>query len=338
MATGYRGAGARPASASLGGTPRTPTESAHFSQPTQRPQGPPGISQDTKVVSPEGAQPHFSKGLLLSASILALWVPQGSWAALCIQKIPEHPQKNQDLLLSVQGIPDTFQDLNWYLGEEAYGGTMLFTYILDLQRPQRDGSAMGQRDIVGFPSGSMLLHRVQPTDSGTYQVAVTINPAWTMRAKTKVQVDEKHEELPVTYLPMSAGILAAVIIGSLAAGSLFVGSVAHLLLTRSWRGQSHRMPAPGGQGSLSVLFPAVSPVASTAPNPRMTPPEKPEVRPDHDAGDENIYEVILLVSPLSDTGSRNTTVVSPHPIPPNGHYQDLLNPDPAPYCQLMPRP
>uniref|UniRef100_A0A673V385 Immunoglobulin V-set domain-containing protein n=1 Tax=Suricata suricatta TaxID=37032 RepID=A0A673V385_SURSU len=182
------------------------------------------------------------------SSILALWVPQGSWAALCIQKIPEHPQKNQDLLLSVQGIPDTFQDLNWYLGEEAYGGTMLFTYILDLQRPQRDGSAMGQRDIVGFPSGSMLLHRVQPTDSGTYQVAVTINPAWTMRAKTKVQVDEKHEELPVTYLPMSAGILAAVIIGSLAAGSLFVGSVAHLLLTRSWRGQSHReTPGPHDQ-------------------------------------------------------------------------------------------
>uniref|UniRef100_A0A8C9JXJ9 CEA cell adhesion molecule 19 n=1 Tax=Panthera tigris altaica TaxID=74533 RepID=A0A8C9JXJ9_PANTA len=140
------------------------------------------------MASPEGARRHFSKGLLLSASILALWVPQGSRAALHIQKIPEHPQKNQDLLLSVQGIPDTFQDFNWYLGEEAHGGTMLFTYIPELQRPQRDGSAMGQRDIVGFPNGSMLLHRAQPTDSGTYQVAVTINPAWTVRAKTKVQV------------------------------------------------------------------------------------------------------------------------------------------------------
>lgn len=123
-----------------------------------------------------------------TASILALWVPQGSWAALRIQKIPEQPQTNQDLLLSVQGIPGSFQDLTWYLGEEADGGTMLFTYIPELLRPQRDGSAMKQRDIVGFPNGSMLLRRAQPADSGTYQVAVTINPAWTMRAKTEVQV------------------------------------------------------------------------------------------------------------------------------------------------------
>ncbi|XP_043454590.1 carcinoembryonic antigen-related cell adhesion molecule 19 isoform X2 [Prionailurus bengalensis] len=292
------------------------------------------------MASPEGARRHFSKGLLLSASILALWVPQGSRAALRIQKIPEHPQKNQDLLLSVRGIPDTFQDFNWYLGEEAHGGTMLFTYIPELQRPQRDGSAMGQRDIVGFPNGSMLLHRAQPTDSGTYQVAVTINPAWTMRAKTKVQVEEKHKEPPITHLPMSAGIMVAIIIGSLAAGALFIGSIAHLLLTRSWRGQSHRMPAPGGQGSLSVLFPAVSPVASTGPSPRTTTTEEPEAHPNHNAGDENIYEVMpsptLLVSPLGDPGSANTAM--PLPLPENHHYQDLLNPDPAPYCQLVPRP
>ncbi|XP_019674954.1 carcinoembryonic antigen-related cell adhesion molecule 19 isoform X3 [Felis catus] len=264
------------------------------------------------MASPEGARRHFSKGLLLSASILALWVPQGSRAALRIQKIPEHPQKNQDLLLSVRGIPDTFQDFNWYLGEEAHGGTMLFTYIPELQRPQRDGSAMGQRDIVGFPNGSMLLHRAQPTDSGTYQVAVTINPAWTMRAKTKVQVEEKHKEPPITHLPMSVGIMVAIIIGSLAAGALFIGSIAHLLLTRSWRGQSHR----------------------------TTTTEEPEAHPKHNAGDENIYEVMpsptLLVSPLGDPGSANTAM--PQPLPENHHYQDLLNPDPAPYCQLVPRP
>uniref|UniRef100_A0A2K6BND6 CEA cell adhesion molecule 19 n=1 Tax=Macaca nemestrina TaxID=9545 RepID=A0A2K6BND6_MACNE len=137
---------------------------------------------------PMGTQGCFSKSLLLSASILVLWMLQGSQAALHIQKIPEQPQKNQDLLLSVQGVPDTFQDFNWYLGEEMYGGTRLFTYIPGIQRPQRDGSAMGQRDIVGFPNGSMLLRRAQPTDSGTYQVAVTINSEWTMKAKTEVQV------------------------------------------------------------------------------------------------------------------------------------------------------
>lgn len=120
--------------------------------------------------------------------VLALWVPRGSWAALRIQKIPEQPQKNQDLVLSVQGIPDTFQDVIWYLGEEADGGTRLFSYIPELQRPQRDGNAMKQRDIVGFSNGSMLLRHAQPNDSGTYQVEVTINPSWTMRAKTEVRV------------------------------------------------------------------------------------------------------------------------------------------------------
>uniref|UniRef100_A0A2K6KPU0 Immunoglobulin V-set domain-containing protein n=1 Tax=Rhinopithecus bieti TaxID=61621 RepID=A0A2K6KPU0_RHIBE len=140
---------------------------------------------------PMGTQGCFSKSLLLSASILVLWMLQGSQAALHIQKIPEQPQKNQDLLLSVQGVPDTFQDFNWYLGEEMYGGTRLFTYIPGIQRPQRDGSAMGQRDIVGFPNGSMVLRRAQPTDSGTYQVAITINSEWTMKAKTEVQVAGK---------------------------------------------------------------------------------------------------------------------------------------------------
>uniref|UniRef100_A0A8C5ZT93 CEA cell adhesion molecule 19 n=1 Tax=Marmota marmota marmota TaxID=9994 RepID=A0A8C5ZT93_MARMA len=137
---------------------------------------------------PMGTLSCFTKRLLLSACILALWPPHGSRAALRIQKIPEQPQKNQDLLLSLQGVPDSFQDFTWYRGAEAHGGTRLFTYIPGLQRPQRDGSALGQRDVVGFPNGSMLLRRAQPSDSGTYQVAVAINPAWTMRAKTEVRV------------------------------------------------------------------------------------------------------------------------------------------------------
>ncbi|XP_034494541.1 carcinoembryonic antigen-related cell adhesion molecule 19 isoform X2 [Ailuropoda melanoleuca] len=173
---------------------------------------------------------------------------------------------------------------------------MLFTYFPDLQRPQRDGSDMGQRDIVGFPNGSMLLHRVQPTDSGTYQVAVTINPDWTMRAKTEVRVAEKLKELPITQLPVSAGIMATILIGSLAAGSLFIGFIAHLLLTRGWRGQSHG----------------------------RTPPEKPEARPNHNAGDQNIYEVMpsptFPVSPPGDTGSMSTSMPLPQQQPePENH-------------------
>nr|XP_012301984.1 carcinoembryonic antigen-related cell adhesion molecule 19 isoform X1 [Aotus nancymaae] len=294
---------------------------------------------------PMGIQGCFSKSLLLSASILVLWMLQSSQAALHIQKIPEQPQKNQDLLLSVQGVPDTFQDVNWYLGEEIYGGTRLFTYIPGIQRPQRDGSAMGQRDIVGFPNGSMLLRRTQPTDSGTYQVAITINSDWTMKAKTEVQVAERNKELPSTHLPTNAGILAATIIGSLTAGALLISCIAYLLVTRNWRGQSHRASAPGGQGSLSVLCPAVSPVPSVTPSTWMATTEKPEFGPGHDA-DDNIYEVmpspILLVSPISDSGSTNPALPLPAPPPlqagPENHQyqQDLLNPDPAPYCQLVP--
>nr|KAF6406371.1 CEA cell adhesion molecule 19 [Molossus molossus] len=267
--------------------------------------------------SPTGTQGHFSKGLLLSASVLALWIPQGSWAALHIQKIPEKPQKNQDLLLSVQGIPDTFQDFIWYLGKETDGGTRLFTYIPDIQRPQRDGNAMQQRDIVGFPNGSMLLHHAQPDDSGTYHVEVTINPSWTMRAKTEVQVAGKLTELPVTHLPMSTAIVAAILIGSLAAGSLLIGSIAYLLVTRGWRNQSHRMATTG----------------------------KPELGPSHNTDDDNIYEVMpspVLVSPLGGTVSVNAMPLPLppplEPVPENHHYQDLLNPDPAPYCQLVPTP
>ncbi|KAF6076923.1 CEA cell adhesion molecule 19 [Phyllostomus discolor] len=296
---------------------------------------------------PMGTRCRFSKDFLLSASVLALWTLQGSWAALYIQKIPEKPQKNQNLLLSVQGLPDTFQDIVWYHGEEADGGTRLFSYIPDLQRPQRDGNAMKQRDIVGFRNGSMLLRRAQPSDSGTYQVEVTINPAWTMRATTKVQVAEK--------LPVSTGNMTAIIIGSLIAGSLFISIIAYVLVTRGWRGRSHRVSAPECQGSLSVLFPAVSPVPSTASSSWMATTGKPELDPSRNSGDNNIYEVlpspVLLVSPLSDAGSTNATTPPPPlplPAPPpplqpepaleNHQYQDLLNPDPAPYCQLVPTP
>ncbi|XP_037675140.1 carcinoembryonic antigen-related cell adhesion molecule 19 [Choloepus didactylus] len=286
----------------------------------------------------------FSKGLLLSATILAIWIPQDSWAVLHIQKIPEQPQKNQDLLLSVEGIPDTFQDLNWYLGEEISGSTRLFSYIPGLQRPQRDGNAMGQRDIVGFPNGSMLLRRAQPTDSGTYQVAIAMNTSWTMRAKTEVQVAEQPKELPVTHWPANAGIMAAIIIGSLAMGTLLVGSITYLLVARGWRGQSHRVAAPRGQGSLSVLYPAVSPAPTMPPGAWLMKADKPELGPSHYAADGDIYEVmpspVFVGSPLGDNPAMPPPLPPPlRPKPENHPYQqELLNPDPAPYCQLVPTP
>nr|XP_040134916.1 carcinoembryonic antigen-related cell adhesion molecule 19 [Ictidomys tridecemlineatus] len=205
-----------------------------------------------------GTRSCFPKGLLLSACLLALWPPHGSRAALRIQKIPEQPQKNQDLLLSLQGVPDSFQDFTWYRGAEAHGGTMLFTYIPGLQRPQRPGSALGQRDIVGFPNGSMLLRRAQPSDSGTYQVAVAINPAWTMRAKTEVRVAEKPQKLPATSPPLDAGLLAATVIGCLSTGLLLAGSLAFLLVTRGCSGPratTSGKPELGPRGDTGKLPP-----------------------------------------------------------------------------------
>ncbi|XP_037057552.1 carcinoembryonic antigen-related cell adhesion molecule 19 [Peromyscus leucopus] len=266
---------------------------------------------------PTQTQGWLSKGLLFSALILALRLPQGSQAALRIQKIPEQPQKNQDLLLSLHGVPSTVQDFIWYLGEETNGGTRLFSYIPGELRPQRDGSAMGRRDIVGFPNGSMLLRGAQPSDSGTYQVAVTINPAWTMKAKTEVQVAGMSEYSVGAPLPVNAGIMAATITGSLAVGSLLVGGIAYLLVTRRRKGRSPRIPAT----------------------------EQPELSTSPESGDSNVYEVMpsptFLVSPISDTEPGNPATSWP-PLPSqqaqpqNQHYQDLLNPDPAPYCQLVP--
>ncbi|XP_006901318.1 PREDICTED: carcinoembryonic antigen-related cell adhesion molecule 19 [Elephantulus edwardii] len=263
---------------------------------------------------PTRAQGCVSKGLLLSASVLALWTLQNSQAALHIQKIPEEPLKNQDLLLSVQGIPGNFQDFNWYQGEKTDGGTMLFSYIPGLKRPQRDGSAMKQRDIVGLANGSMLLRHIQPNDSGLYQVVVTINPSWTMKAKTTVQVMEKHEQLSKTHIPVNMGIMVAIVIGSLAAGALLIGCFAYFLIMKGWKSRNHRQYNP-----LSLAS----------------------------GDDNNIYEVMpspmLLVSPLRDTRPTNPATHPPlpaplQPEPENHHYQDLLNPDPAPYCQLVPAP
>ncbi|XP_057619175.1 carcinoembryonic antigen-related cell adhesion molecule 19 [Chionomys nivalis] len=259
----------------------------------------------------------FSKGFLFSALILSLWLPQGSQAALHILKTPEKPQMNQDLLMSLHGVPGTIQDFIWYLGEETNGGTRLFSYIPGLQRPQRDGYAMGQRDIVGFPNGSMLLRRAQPSDSGIYQVAITVNPAWTLKAKTEVQVADTREYSLTSHLPVNAGIMAATITGSLAVGSLLVSGIAYLLVTRRRKGRS----------------------------PRIAATEQPELNTIPESGDSNVYEVmpspVFLVSPIRDTGPVNPAMSRPplasqQPQPENQYYQDLLNPDPAPYCQLVP--
>lgn len=67
---------------------------------------------------------------------------------------------------------------------------------------------------------------------------------------------EKPKELPVTNLPVSAGIVAAIVIGSLATGCIFVGSIAYLLVTRGWRAQNHRYRSPSPLSFPSVCSPS----------------------------------------------------------------------------------
>uniref|UniRef100_A0A8C0M3K2 Immunoglobulin V-set domain-containing protein n=1 Tax=Canis lupus familiaris TaxID=9615 RepID=A0A8C0M3K2_CANLF len=202
------------------------------------------------------------------ASILALWIPQALGLPYASRRFQSILKRTRTFSCLSRASQATFRTSTGTWGRRPMVARMLFTYFPDLQWPQRDGSAMGQHDIVGFPNGSMMLHRVQPTDSGTYQVAVNINPAWIMRAKTEVQVAEKHKELPIIHLPVSAGIMAAIIIGSLSAGSLFICCIAHLLLTGGWRGQSHRYRGPA---SLSLcLLPHLFSVA-TERRPHLAP-------------------------------------------------------------------
>ncbi|XP_036599281.1 carcinoembryonic antigen-related cell adhesion molecule 19 [Trichosurus vulpecula] len=272
------------------------------------------------------------KEFVFAASLLAWWTVHQAWAALLIEKIPEVPQEGQDVLLSVHGVSGAIQDFNWYQGEETDGGTMIFSYIPGLPRPQRDGNAMKGRNIIGFPNGSLLLRQAKPSDSGTYQVGITINPAWIMRAKTKLQVTEKalnstgpiqkHQDPEKdSFPPMSLGTTVTIVVGCLGFGALIVGSgLVYLLVTRSWRTKS-----PG----------AIT--------------EKPDVERHmclkHKADGSNIYEVIhspsILITPTSDKGSSGPNLTTTTPQTRNHEaedhrYQELQYPDPAPYCQLTP--
>uniref|UniRef100_A0A4X2LQZ0 Immunoglobulin domain-containing protein n=1 Tax=Vombatus ursinus TaxID=29139 RepID=A0A4X2LQZ0_VOMUR len=268
------------------------------------------------------ARPHGGrrvwKEFTFTASLLAWWTVHQAWAALLIEKIPEVPQEGQDILLSVHGVPGAIQDFNWYQGKETDGGTMIFSYIPGLQRPQRDGNAMKGRNIIGFPNGSLLLRNAQPKDSGTYQVGITINPAWIVRAKTELQVTEKalNSTSPIpehqdpakdSSLPMNSGTTVAIVVGCLGLGALVVGSgLVYLLVTRSWKIKS---------------------------------PEAITARPDlgrhmchkHKADSSNIYEEIhspnILITPKSDKGSSSPNLTT---------TMKLQDPDPAPYCQLTP--
>lgn len=96
---------------------------------------------------------------------------------------------NQDLLLSVQGIPNTFQDFSWYLGRRP----MAAQCTIHLH-PQATTTPEGWQchepagPSLASPMAPCCCVTPSPRHSGTYQVAVTINPSWTMRAKTEVQV------------------------------------------------------------------------------------------------------------------------------------------------------
>nr|XP_020858964.1 carcinoembryonic antigen-related cell adhesion molecule 19 isoform X2 [Phascolarctos cinereus] len=250
------------------------------------------------------SQPHGGgcvwKEFVFTASLLAWWTAHQAWAALLIEKIPEVPQEGQDILLSVHGVPGAIQDFNWYQGEETDGGTMIFSYIPGLQRPQRDGNAMKGRNIIGFPNGSLLLRQAKPKDSGTYQVGITINPAWIMRVKTELRVTEKgvnttspipkHQDPVDSSSPMNSGITVAIVIGCLGLGVLVVGSgLVYLLVTRSWK-----IKSPG---------------ATTA---------KPDLGRHmchkHKADSSNIYEVIhspsILITPANDKGSGSPNLTT----------------------------
>ncbi|XP_072464072.1 cell adhesion molecule CEACAM19 isoform X2 [Notamacropus eugenii] len=269
------------------------------------------------------------KELMFIASLWARWTIHQAWATLLIEKIPEVPQAGQDVLLSVHGVSGTIQDFNWYQGEETDGGTMIFSYIPGLPRPQRNGNAMMGRNIIGFPNGSLLLRQAQPNDSGTYQVGITINPYWLMRAKTELHITEKALNATSTVhkppdpekdnsSPMSSGTTVAIVIGCLGFGALIVGSgLVYLLVTRSRKIKSSGVTTAKPDAGHMCLK--------------------------HKADSSNIYEVIhspIILQTPSDKGSNSANLTSMpqtrNQEAEDHRYQELQNPDPAPYCQLTP--
>ncbi|XP_074073541.1 cell adhesion molecule CEACAM16 [Macrotis lagotis] len=273
------------------------------------------------------------KDFMFTASLLVWWTVHQVWAALLIEKIPNVIQEGQEILLSVHGVPGAIKDFNWYQGEDTNGGTMILSYIPGLQRPQRDGNAMKGRDIIGFPNGSLLLRQAKPTDSGIYQVSITINPSWTLRAKTELQVTEKdlNTTTPAGYKhqhsgkdstsSMDSGTTLVILIGCLGFGAFIVGSgLVYLLITRSWR-----MGNPG---------------VNTA-----KPDLGRQICLKHKTESNNIYEVIpsptTLISPRSDERSSIPNLSSTLPQASSHEaedhrYEELQHPDPAPYCQITP--
>uniref|UniRef100_F6XL36 Immunoglobulin V-set domain-containing protein n=1 Tax=Monodelphis domestica TaxID=13616 RepID=F6XL36_MONDO len=271
------------------------------------------------------------KEFMFTASLLAWWTVQQAWAGLLIEKIPETPQEGQDVLLTVHGVPAAIKDFNWYQGEEVDGSTMIFSYFPGLPRPQRNGNALQGRNIIGFPNGSFLLRHVQLTDSGIYQVGITFNPSWIMRAKTELKVIEndraqaspvhKHQSGKHSSSAVNSGTLVAIVLGCVGLGALIVGGgLAYLMVSRGWRIRS--------PGNITVK-----------PEPGRDGCQK------HRADGSNIYEVIhspgILIAPTSVTGIINPNLTPDSPQTRNqeaeGHrYQELQDPDPAPYCQLAP--
>uniref|UniRef100_A0A6I8NJ99 Immunoglobulin domain-containing protein n=1 Tax=Ornithorhynchus anatinus TaxID=9258 RepID=A0A6I8NJ99_ORNAN len=120
-------------------------------------------------------------------SVVALWAPQAT-ASIILEATPQQPIEGQNILIKVHGISAQIQDVIWYQGKERTGANVLFTYVPGLGRPQRNGSALRGRDMVGFPNGSLLIQNARPEDSGTYLVTVTLGPSWMEKAQIKLQV------------------------------------------------------------------------------------------------------------------------------------------------------
>ncbi|XP_051845435.1 carcinoembryonic antigen-related cell adhesion molecule 19 [Antechinus flavipes] len=258
------------------------------------------------------------KDFVFTASLLAWCAAPGSWAYLLVEKIPEVPREGQDVLLSVHGVPGTIQDFNWYLGEQTDGSTRLFSYIPGLPRPQRNGSAMSGRIIFGFPNGSLLLRHARPRDSGTYQVAVTLNPDWTVKGRTELRVAEKSANTTKSQQRgkdgKNLGLALTVALSCLGLGALLVGGGLGYLLLTCWRRKS-----PGRNRAKQDLG--------------------RHMCHKREADGNNQYEVILSPGPRAESSGPQPSPAAPQTRNQEAeehHYEELQDPDPAPYCQLTP--
>ncbi|XP_061452658.1 carcinoembryonic antigen-related cell adhesion molecule 19 [Rhineura floridana] len=208
----------------------------------------------------------FSKGFLLAACLLGLWIPlvQGVTRNVSIVSIPESPAEGQNVTLSVANVQGDIRRVDWFRGTATDGSTRIFSYFPGQDRPQRNGVQHSGREF-GFPNGSLLIAGVQPSDVKLYNVLILLRPKETLKGTIELQLARVASPPPATSSTqtppmkeptkpslMLGWIVAGVVVGILLAAAVGAVMVYRFVLRK----------ADPGTGMIGKLDPGVKKLSS----------------------------------------------------------------------------